>query len=102
MLKSKHWTTKNRLEWLCFWFMACSLLFAAPTELMAFAAPIVTKANTIKDNLILIAKACVGIGIVIFVFSLIINRPLWKLCVCLLAVGVIVGAFSSFYGFIVT
>lgn len=82
-------------------FAAITVMCLASPEIYAFAQPIVTKANSVKDNLILIAKACVGVGIVIFIFSLIVGRPMWKLCVCLLAVGAILGAFAAFYNFIV-
>jgi hypothetical protein len=93
--------TRSYVSFIFFWLIASFLIGMIPVEVFAFATPIVTKANSIRDNLILIAKACVGVGIIVFVFSLIISRPMWKLCVCLLAVGVIVGAFTSFYGFIV-
>lgn len=101
MLGNDQTETEKRLRLIFYWFIACSILCIAPNEVMAFAQPIVTKANRVKDNLILIAKACVGIGMIVFVFSLIVSRPMWKLCVCLLSVGAIIGAFSAFYGFII-
>src|SRR5476651_2373299 len=80
--------------------LLCVLL--GPTEVYAsFAQPIVTKVNSVKDNLLLIAKASVGIGIIVFLFSLIANRPMWKFCISLIVVGVLLGAFGALSGYFV-
>jgi hypothetical protein len=72
-----------------------------PTEVYAFVAPIVTKVNSVRDNLLLLAKASVGVGIVVFLFSLIANRPMWKFCISLIVVGVLVGTFGAVFGYFV-
>src|SRR5260221_10255337 len=79
--------------------LLCVLL--GPAEVYAFAQPIVTKVNSVKDNLLLIAKASVGVGIVVFLFSLIANRPMWKFCISLIVVGVLLGTFGAISGYFV-
>lgn len=76
-------------------------VFVEPSEVYAFAQPIVTKVNSVRDNLLLIAKASVGVGIIVFLFSLIANRPLWKFCISLIVVGVLLGAFGAISGYFV-
>ena len=100
MLKNNSLQTKSHLSFMLGCFFVCALLCIASMESFAFSASLVTKADSVKDNLILIARACVGVGIVIFVFSLIVSRPMWKLCICLLTVGVILAAFPVFYNFV--
>ncbi len=82
----------------CFAFM-CALL--GPAEVYAFSQPIVSKVNSVKDQLLMIAKASVGVGIIVFLFSLIANRPMWKFCISLIVVGVLLGAFGAVSGYFV-
>lgn len=87
----------------CTLLSCCALLCAllVPMEVYAFVAPIVNKVNSVRDNLLLLAKASVGVGIVVFLFSLIANRPMWKFCISLIVVGVLVGGFGAVFGYFV-
>lgn len=94
---------QNQKLTLCAVLSCCTLLWTVlcPTEVYAFVAPIVTKVNSVRDNLLLLAKASVGVGIVVFLFSLIANRPMWKFCISLIVVGVLVGTFGAVFGYFV-
>lgn len=84
-------------------FITCSafsiglLLFG--TETYAFSQPLVTKTREIVGHATTIAQSVIGIGIVWFIFTLLMSRPNFRILVCTTFAGVMIAGFATFVGF---
>ncbi len=78
-------------------FIAVLLLFG--TEAYAFSQPLVVKTHEIVGHAISIAQAIIGIGIVWFIFTLLMSRPNFRILICTTFAGVMIAGFASFMTF---
>lgn len=68
-------------------------------EAYAFSQPLVTKTREIVGHATTIAQAVIGIGIVWFIFTLLMSRPNFRILVCTTFAGVMIAGFATFVGF---
>jgi hypothetical protein len=80
-------------------FLSVSLLLLA-LEANAFSQPLVAKTEEIVRHAITIAQAVIGIGIVWFIFTLLMSRPNFRILVCTTFAGVMIAGFATFVGFL--
>jgi hypothetical protein len=68
-------------------------------EACAFSQPLVTKTREIVGHATTIAQAVIGIGIVWFIFTLLMSRPNFRILICTTFAGVMIAGFATFVGF---
>lgn len=68
-------------------------------EAYAFSQPLVTKTQEIVRHATVIAQSVIGIGIIWFVFTLLMSRPNFRILVCTTFAGVMIATFATFVGF---
>ena len=78
-------------------FSIALLLFGM--EAYAFSQPLVTKTQEIVRHATVIAQSVIGIGIIWFVFTLLMSRPNFRILVCTTFAGVMIATFATFVGF---
>jgi hypothetical protein len=74
-------------------------LLAFSMEAYAFSQPLVTKTREIVGHATTIAQSVIGIGIVWFIFTLLMSRPNFRILVCTTFAGVMIAGFATFVGF---
>lgn len=99
-VKKSKISLSRKISFLICILSSISILYFMGSEAYAFSQPIVRKANQTKDHLILIAQAVTGIGFVFFIYTLLISRPNYRLLVCTLLAGVLLGAIGVFLGYV--
>ena len=85
-------------------FLACgalsiALLLFSMEEAYAFSQPLVTKTREIVGHATTIAQSVIGLGIVWFIFTLLMSRPNFRILVCTTFAGVMIAGFATFVGF---
>jgi len=85
-------------------FLAASVLSIAlflfgMEEAYAFSQPLVTKTQEIVRHATTIAQSVIGLGIVWFIFTLLMSRPNFRILVCTTFAGVMIAGFATFVGF---
>lgn len=88
-----------KASWITYGILNIIALWLIGPEVYAFSQPIVDKTIAIVENATTIAKAVIGIGLVWFVFTLLMSRPNFKILICTTFAGVIIAAFHGFVGF---
>jgi len=78
-------------------FSIALLLFGM--EAYAFSQPLVTKTQEIVRHATVIAQSVIGIGIIWFIFTLLMSRPNFRILVCTTFAGVMIATFATFVGF---
>jgi len=78
-------------------FLAVLLFFSS--EVYAFSQPLVTKTQEIVRHATTIAQSVIGLGIVWFIFTLLMSRPNFRILVCTTFAGVMIAGFATFVGF---
>jgi hypothetical protein len=68
-------------------------------EAYAFSQPLVTKTREIVGHATTIAQAVIGLGIVWFIFTLLMSRPNFRILICTTFAGVMIAGFATFVGF---
>ena len=68
-------------------------------EAYAFSQPLVTKTQEIVRHATVIAQSVIGIGIIWFIFTLLMSRPNFRILVCTTFAGVMIATFATFVGF---
>lgn len=68
-------------------------------EAYAFSQPLVTKTREIVGHATTIAQSVIGLGIVWFIFTLLMSRPNFRILVCTTFAGVMIAGFATFVGF---
>lgn len=90
----------NLKQWqflMCSIFGIALLLFGM--EAYAFSQPLVTKTQEIVRHATVIAQSVIGIGIIWFIFTLLMSRPNFRILVCTTFAGVMIATFATFVGF---
>ncbi len=78
-------------------FSIALLLFGM--EAYAFSQPLVTKTQEIVRHATVIAQSVIVIGIIWFIFTILMGRPNFRILVCTTFAGVMIATFATFVGF---